>query len=151
MNDNFCVNFYDKTLSLYVNDVLCARRSVILLMRGTPENEFRKYEPPIGEDVRSVFSRFDIGYDYTWIRHRLHFTTDWCFCLTKGAHTVFRNGTLYADDIRDVTLKIEYEPRVESLSMEKLLKYPADLVIDYLKERGITSCPLLPDSLQQLQ
>ena len=139
------VNFYNKKLSLFVNDVLCARRSVTLLMRGTPENEFKKYEPPISEEGRRVFSRFDIGCYFTWIKHRLFFDTEWCFCLVKGAHTVFRNGRLYEDDIRDVTLKIEYEPCVESVSMEKLLKYPADLVIDYLKERGITSCPLIAE------
>ena len=139
------VNFYNKKLSLFVNGVLCARRSVTLLMRGTPENEFKKYEPPIGEEGRRVFSRFDICQYSTLFTHRSRFDTEWCFCLTKGAHTVFRNGRLYEDDIHDLMLKIEYEPCVESVSMEKLLKYPADLVIDYLKERGITSCPLIAE------
>jgi len=148
MNDNFCVNFYDKKLSLYVNDVLCAKRSFIVLVRGTPENEWHRYEHPIGEEGRRALSRFDIGHDFTWIKHRSYFDTEWCFCLVQGAHTVFRNGKLYEDDIHDLMLKIEYEPRVESVSMEKLLRYPADLVIDYLKERGITSCPILPNSLQ---
>lgn len=148
MNDNFCVNFYDKTLSLYVNDVLCARRSVTVLRRGTPENEWHRYEHPIGEEGRRVFSWFDIWHDFTWIKHRPYFNTEWCFCLVKGADTVFRNGRLYEDDIHDLMLKIEYEPCKGSISMKDLLDYPSDLVIDYLKERGITSCPLLPDSLR---
>ena len=142
------VNFYDKKLSLFVNGVLCAKREIIVLMRGTPEGEERTYKHPIGEEGRRALSRFDIWHYFTLIRHRSCFNTEWCFCLVKGADAVFRNGELYEDDIKDLTLKIEYEPRRESVSMNELLDYPSDLVIDYLKERGITSCPLLPNSLR---
>ena len=142
------VNFYDKKLSLYINDVLCARRSVTVLVRGTPESEWQRYEHPIGEEGRRALSRFDIWQYSTLFTHRSRFDTEWCFCLMKGADTVFRNGKLYEDDIHDLMLKIEYEPCKESISVKGLLDYPADLVIDYLKERGITSCPLLPDSLR---
>lgn len=117
--------------------------SVTVLMRGTPENAWQRYEHPIGEEGRRVFSRFDIWQYSTLFTHRSRFDTEWCFCLVKGADTVFRNGKLYEDDIHDLMLKIEYEPCRGSISMNDLLDYPADLVIDYLKERGITSCPLV--------
>ena len=150
MNDNFCVNFYDKTLSLYINGILLAIRKVIVLQRGTPENEDREYKCPIDNRGRSMLTDvFNIGYSKTLFKHRLYFEPYFCvWMLGDGYDALFHYDRLYEDDIKDLTVKIEYEPCGESVSMKELLSYPADLVIDYLKERGITSCPLLPDSLR---
>ena len=137
------VNFYNKKLSLFVNGALCAKREIIVLLRGTPDGEERTYKHPIGAEGRRVFSRFDIWQYSTLFTHRSRFDTEWCFCLVEGADTVFRNGKLYEDDIHDLMLKIEYEPCRGSISMNDLMDYPSDLVIDYLKERGITSCPII--------
>ena len=135
------VDFYDKKISLYINGIPCGRRRITVLERCTPENGMRHYKRPIGEDARSVLTgTFSFRYDTTLLRHRPYYKP--YFCLLKGADKLFKYDRLYEDDIDDIILFIEYEPCGQSVSMKELLRYPADLVIDYLKERGITSCPL---------
>ena len=48
----------------------------------------------------------------------------------------------YYYDFDTVTIERQYEPY--DITLDALIKcYPADQVIQYLKERGITACPIL--------
>ena len=48
----------------------------------------------------------------------------------------------YYDDFDSITIERHYEPN--DITLNELIKgYPADQVIQYLKERGITTCPIL--------
>lgn len=143
MNDNFYVNFYDKKLSLYINGFHCAQRTVTVLERGMPENKERY---PVGKDAHSMLTdTFGLHYDRLLFKHMPYYE-DWGYgWTTAGFHSIAPNGVLFERDIKDMTLKIEYAPCRESVSMKELLDYPADLVIEYLKERGITSCPLITE------
>ena len=89
-------------------------------------------------------SIFDISYDKTWFKHKPYYYSDWrTYLLADGERKLFSGDRLFEKDIEEICLKIEYEKLQSSVSMNSLMKYPADLVIDYLKERGITSCPIM--------
>lgn len=139
------VNFYNKKFYLYINGALCAERNVIVLARGQQTNEERHYTQPIGADARWMLSSiFDISYDKTWFKHKPYYYSDWrTYLFADGERKLFSGDRLFEKDIEEICLKIEYEKRQSSVSMNSLMEYPADLVIDYLKERGITSCPIM--------
>lgn len=54
----------------------------------------------------------------------------------------FKVDRFYVDEMKTAVIKIDYAPLSYTPSFKELSKYPADKVIQYLKERGITSCPI---------
>lgn len=137
------VNFYNQRFFLYINGILCAKRSFVILARGQQTSEERRYRQPICSEARDMLgSIFGISYGETWFKHKPYYYTDWMsYTLADGERKLFSRNRLYEEAIEEIVLKIEYE-RQPDVSMNKLMGYPADFVIDYLKERGITSCPL---------
>lgn len=134
------VNFYNKKFYLYINGALCAKRIIVVLARGQQTNEERHYAQPISAEARDILqSIFGLTYDRTWFKHKPYYYSYFGSYMLED----YKDCKIYEDDIADMTVKIEYEELPQSISMKKLMGYPADLVIDYLKERGITSCPLI--------
>lgn len=137
------VNFYNQRFFLYINGILCAKRSFVILSRGQPTSEECCYRQPICAEARDMLgSIFGIFYGETWFKHKPYYYTDWMsYMLADGERKLFSGNMLFEEAIEEIVLKTEYE-RQPDVSMNKLMWYSADLVIDYLKERGITSCPL---------
>ena len=113
------------------------------MARGQQTSEERRYRQPICEEARDMLgSIFGISYGETWFKHKSYYYTDWMSCMSAdGERKLFSRNRLFEEAIEEIVLKTEYERRPD-VSMNKLMGYPADLVIEYLKERGITSCPL---------
>lgn len=141
------VNFWKETATLYINGVPCAVRKATLLTRGFKENVEKFYEIPITEETRFVLTRlFGLVYSKTIFTRKLYYEPDWLVNYTTENWKLVtcNTGKLFEKDIDTIRVKLEYTPYNE-VSMKKLFEYPAELVTEFLVERGITACPMKLD------
>lgn len=155
------VNFWNKTYTLYINGIECGSRRITLFERGDKCDLIKRYNNDL---IDGVSKRYDRSLIDETTREDLSAIFGICFAQTPFTHRVYcfqgsswfdytnnnwnklsgKTGRIFADDIKTLEVFIEYEIR-ESVSMKRLFDYPADLVIEYLKERGITSCPMIKE------
>lgn len=139
------VNFWNECATLEINGVPCAVRKEIILARGFQDDIERIYDNYANNEVRSILAQlFDLIFTETVFTKKPYYTTNYMWDRTTYGWELLTNGKnkLFEKDIETVAVKFEYTVRSSEVSMKKLFDYPAGLVVEYLKERGITSCPL---------
>jgi hypothetical protein len=142
------VNFWNETATLHINDIPCAVRKEIILARGFQDDVERTYDNFANKEVRAVLVQlFDLIFTETVFTKKPYYTKYYMWDRTTDGWELLTNGKnkLFERDIETVVVTLEYAVRSSEVSMKKLFDYPADLVVEYLKERGITSCPLRPE------
>lgn len=141
------VNFWKETATLYINGVPCAVRKATLLARGFQETVEKFYKTPVTQETHLVLTGiFDLLYSKTIFTKKFYYEPDWLMNYTTENWKLVtcNTGKLFEKDIETVKVKLEYTPYNE-VSMKKLFEYPADLVVEFLTERGITACPMKLD------
>ncbi len=139
------MNFFVETTDLFVNDIKIASRSTTLLCAEQPENYLREYELPFTPDTRAILEwwglcsrpklfsskmTLDIRYFNEYVNE-----SKW-----EEVRKNLQKKEILETDIFSIVAKISYAPCEKTPSFNALGKYPADDVIEYLKERGITTC-----------
>ena len=139
------INFWNETSTLYINGVACAKRRDTILARGEQFDIARFYDELTDEAQRVLTDLFCLHYWRTFFKNRIYFENDplgWDYTTKDWNKVAVHNGKIFADEIKTIEVKISYAP-YPNVSMKNLFDYPAPLVVDYLKERGITTCPLI--------
>lgn len=139
------MNFFVETTDLFVNDIKIASRSTTLLRAEQPKDYLREYELPFTPSTRAILEGWGL-----WSQPKLFSSK---MVLNIHYFNVFINERKWEEvrknlqkkeiletDIFSIKAKISYAPCEETPSFNALGKYPADDVIEYLKERGITTC-----------
>lgn len=142
------VNFYEETATLYINGVTCAIKKTICLESGYPEDCCQKYFGPINEETRHILTDiFNLSYWPNPLFRPPYYEADWFsdYTTDKFKKYVCINEKLFENNIESIVVNFEYVPCNKKISMKELFDYPCDMVIEYLKERGITT--LMKDSL----
>ena len=136
------VNFWNWSAKLYVNGVECARRSTTILDRGDYGNSSVDYKIPLDVDARGMLQKiFWLNSRETFFTHKPYYKPSGV-CTDGWLSVASKDGRLYETDIKTLRVDVEYTLDVDGARMNKLFDYPAGLVVDYLKERGMTICPL---------
>lgn len=140
------VNIWHETTILYINGVPCAVRNATLLARGFQENVVRVYKASVDDESRAILTKlFDLVYTTTILTKKPYYTTEPMWDRTTSEwkkYVTCETNKLFEKDIESVRVKLEYAVSGDEVSMKKLFDYPTELVVDYLKECGMTSCPL---------
>jgi hypothetical protein len=140
------INFWNKTSTLYINGVACARKRNIILVRGEQTDTAQFFSEWTDEAVRVLTNLFCLHDGRTLFKKRVYFENDplgWDYSTADGWNKVaVHDGKIFADEIKTIEVKTTYTI-CPNVSMKNLFDYPAQLVVDYLKERGITTCPLI--------
>ena len=138
------VNFWDKETILYINGIPCCKINETILDRGQLVGKLVTLKVPLDSHARSVlFYHFGLSYDCTVFSGRIRFRPGLRNTANENWEKVAdKNGWLYEDTIKYASIDINYSRSTESPAMKYLVSYPTDLVIEYLKERGMAICPM---------
>lgn len=139
------INFWNKTSTLYINGVACAKRKDTILASGEQSDTTRFYDELTDEAQRVLTDLFCLHSWKTLFKKRPYFENDplgWNYTTKDWNKIAVHNGKIFADEIKTIEVKMTYAI-CPNVSMKNLFDYPAPLVVDYLKERGITTCPLI--------
>lgn len=139
------INFWNETSTLYINGVACAKRRDTILARGEQSGIARFYDELTDEATRVLTDLFCLHSWKTIFKKRPYFENDpigWDYTTKDWNKVAVHDGKIFADEIKTIEVKMTYAI-YPNVSMKNLFDYPAPLVVDYLKERGITTCPLI--------
>ena len=136
------INFWDKTVELYINGIQCGRRHFVILAEGIQKNESKTFSNPSSNVICEKLCFFNFQYFKTLFTRKPYYSEYFGY-ITDGWEKLAPNNMLPEKDIESIRVDTRYELRKDSVKMKDLMDYPADLVIMYLKERGITSCPMI--------
>lgn len=139
------MNFFVETTDLFVNDIKIASRSATLLRAEQPKDYLREYEIPFTSNTRAILDGWGISFRQKLFSSKIVLNVAYfnVFINERAWEEVRKNlqkKEILETDIFSVVAKISYAPCEETPSFNTLGKYPADDVIEYLKERGITTC-----------
>lgn len=139
------INFWNKTSTLYINGVACARKRNTILARGEQIDESQFFDTLTDKAQRVLTDLFSLHSWRTLFKKRVYFENDplgWDYTTTDWNKIAVHDGKIFADEIKTIEVKTTYAIYPD-VSMKNLFDYPAPLVVEYLKERGITTCPLI--------
>lgn len=139
------INFWNKTSTLYINGVACAIKRNTILARGEQTDTAQFFNEWTDEAVRVLTNLFCLHSWKTLFKKRVYFENDplgWDYTTKDWNKIATHDGKIFADEIKTIEVKTTYAIYPD-VSMKNLFDYPAQLVVDYLKERGITTCPLV--------
>jgi len=139
------INFWSETSTLYINEVACARKRNIILVRGEQTDSAQFFDELTDEAQRVLTDSFCLRSWRTLFKKRPYFENDplgWDYSTRGWNKVAVHDGKIFADEIKTIEVKTTYTI-CPNVSMKNLFDYPAQLVVDYLKERGITTCPLV--------
>lgn len=139
------INFWNKTSTLYINGVACARKRNIILAHGEQTDSAQFFDELTDEAQRVLTDSFCLHSWRTLFKRRPYFENDplgWDYSTRGWNKVAVHDGKIFADEIKTIEVKTTYTI-CPNVSMKNLFDYPAQLVVDYLKERGITTCPLI--------
>lgn len=139
------INFWNKTSTLYINGVACARKRNTILARGEQTDTVQSFSELTDEVQRVLTVSFCLHPWKTLFKKRPYFENDplgWDYTTKDWNKVAVHDGKIFADEIKTIEVKTTYTIYPD-VSMKNLFDYPAQLVVDYLKERGITTCPLV--------
>ena len=139
------INFWNETSTLYINGVACAVKRNTILARGK-QTDTTQFFDELTDEAQSVLT--DLFCLHSWktlFKKRFYFENDplgWDYTTRGWNKIAVHDGKIFADEIKTIEVKTTYAIYPD-VSMKNLFDYPAQLVVDYLKERGITTCPLV--------
>ena len=137
-------NFYKVINVYYINGVRLYDRITLELIKGEPTEKEVVYNLADVPDLLAHGFNFDVNKD----RRGMYFRNDnWACCRLPASlcepvdkWSLFFNGMyaykLYLDTIKEVKVTKEYFP-AQAPAVKELSNYPTELVIDFLKERGM--------------
>ena len=132
------MNAYRMTLIWYYGGEQIKETRRIVLCEEEAITEYKTYT-----ELYSKVKELDdcgIVYDdkipFEWKRGKFFNKNKYYMLVNDGIYTY----KYKLEDDETLTLEIDYEPY--AISMEQLMYQPAEQVIIYLKERGITTCPM---------
>jgi len=144
------VNFWNKITILSINGIVCGERNTTVLLRGIEKDSVIEYERPkyINSDNFSEFEKaadgilkcYGIYVGETFFTKKKYYYTELInFYINKDNWNklVDFNGRLFKDRINSVKIVTKYVKVENSVPMKELREYPVELVIDFLKERGV--------------
>ena len=137
--------FWHETSTLYINGVACAKRKDTILAREEKSDTTRFFNELTDEAQRVLTDLFCLHSWRTLFKKRVYFENDplgWDYTTKDWNKVAIHDGKIFADEIKTIEVKMTYAI-CPNVSMKNLFDYPAPLVVDYLKERGITTCPLI--------
>ena len=139
------INFWTETSPLYINGIACARKRNTILARGE-QTDTAQFFDELTDEAKSVLTDlFCLRSWKTLFKKRPYFENDplgWDYSTRSWNTVAVHDGKIFADEIKTIEVKTTYTI-CPNVSMKNLFDYPAPLVVDYLKERGITTCPLV--------
>ena len=128
-------NFYRMTVEAWINGEKFYSNSEIVLIADEKATDYTAtYSNNIQDFVSNVCRLTDVMRGETLFTKR-PFVWVW----DQPSHSARR----FIDEMKECSIKFSYEKWNHTPSFNELCKYPADKVIEYLKERGITACPIL--------
>ena len=140
------VNFWHTVSILYINDIACAVRKNTILAKGERDNTTKSFAAPLSDEaIRQLTDYFSLNRWRTLFKKRVYFENDplgWDYTTENWEKVATHDGKIFEDEIKSIVVETTYTLYTE-VSMKRLMEYPAPLVIEYLKERGITTCPLI--------
>jgi hypothetical protein len=139
------INFWNETSTLYINGIACARKRDTILVRGEQTDTAQFFDELTDKAQRVLTDMFCLHSWKTLFKKRPYFENDplgWDYTTKDWNKVAVHDGKIFADEIKTIEVKMTYAI-YSNVSMKKLFDYPAPLVVDYLKERGITTCPLI--------
>lgn len=141
------VNFWNTISTLYINGIACAvRKNTILAKDGDRSTTAKSFTAPLSDEaIRQLTDYFSLNRWKTLFKKRVYFENDplgWDYTTKDWEKVATHDGKIFEDEIKNIVVETTYTLCTE-VSMKRLMEYPAPLVIEYLKERGITTCPLI--------
>lgn len=142
------INFYKVTCELSINGIYCGKRTRHYQMKkgDVPVEEIKDYNPKTDRlSLCALNHTFDLGYDTTVVKERGYYfdhfeSVELPKQLLKKRAWWWPTKVLWEDDIESISIRYAYEIE-DAPSFERLLKYPTEMVIEYMKERGLAYCP----------
>ena len=133
------MNAYRMTLIWYYGgEQIKETRRIVLCEEEEAITEYKTYTKLYSKvkELDDCGIVYDEKIPFRWKRGKFFNKNKYYMLVDDGIYT----DKYKLEDDETLTLEIDYEPY--AISMEQLMRQPTEQVIIYLKERGITTCPI---------